>query len=215
MLLTAAGLFAVFFFLVQFVQDVLGYSAIKAGFAFLPVSAAVVVSAQIASRMVIRTGAKSLIAIGAIAMAVGMLWFSRITVDTGYLTLLLPAMVVLGIGLGFIFVPITITAVGGVEHEDAGIASAMLNVMQQVGGTLGLSALVTVSATATTNFLHASNPATTPGGPGALLLEAITHGWAVSFLFAAAFAAIALVIDLVTVDSSREAAALPGGAAAG
>lgn len=201
MLMIAAALFAMFFFLTQFVQEILGYSPIQAGFAFLPVSFVIVIVAQIASRIVTRVGPRTLIALGCLLTGVALVWFGQLTVDSTYLTLLLPAMVVMAVGLALIFVPITLTAVAGVEHEDAGIASALLNVSQQIGGTLGLSILVTVFATSVKNFLTSPQPIIGGGSQQSIQhqiqLAAFAHGWAAAFRFAAIFAAIGLVVTLM------------------
>jgi MFS family permease len=200
MLMIAAALFAMFFFLTQFVQEVLGYSPTKAGFAFLPISFVVVVVAQITSRIITRVSPRTLIAIGCLLVGVALLWFGQLTVGSTYLKLLLPAMMVMAVGLALIFVPITLTAVAGVQPEDTGIASALLNVSQQIGGTLGLSILVTVFATGVKNFLKSPVPVF-GGSPQAIQhqvqLAALAHGWATAFRFAAIFAAIGLVVSLV------------------
>src|SRR6266568_877388 len=151
MLGVAAGLFGMFFFLTLFVQDVLGYSPLRAGLAFLPVSAAIIVTAQIAARALQKLGPKPLMATGATLATVGLAWLSRLTVTSGYLDGLLGPMLVFGLGLGFLFVPLTLTAVSGVSREETGAASSLLNAMQQVGGSLGLSILVTVFGTASRN----------------------------------------------------------------
>jgi MFS family permease len=188
---------------VQYVQEVLGYSALKAGFAFLPVTGMIVVSAQIASKAVARTGPRPLIAIGAVLLAGGLLWLATISPDSTYLGTLLPTMLVTAAGLGLIFVPITLTAVAGVAPTDAGIASAMLNVTQQIGGTIGLSALVTVFAAAFKSDF-AAQTARLAGPPtkaqtGQFTVHALAHGWARGFLVASLFAVIALVADLLAI----------------
>ena len=197
MLLIAAALFAMFFFLTQFVQEVLGYTAIQAGFAFLPVSIVVVIVAQIAAKVVTKTGPRALIATGSVAVGVALLVLSQLNADSKYVTLLLPAMIIMAIGLALIFVPITLTAVARVEHQDAGIASALLNVSQQVGGTLGLSILITVFATAARNFVPPGGPPTTPQQARTVQDAALAHGWATAFGFAAIFAAIAFVVTMI------------------
>ena len=210
MLSIAAALFAMFFFLTQFVQEILGYSPIKAGLAFLPVSIVIVIVAQIIARVITRTGPRPLIAIGCVAVGLGLLWFSTLTAESDYLTLLLPAMIVMAFGLAFIFVPITLTAVAGVDHQDAGIASGMLNVTQQIGGTLGLSILVTVFATATKNFINTqlagagSGVKPTLAQQHALQNGALAHGWAMAFRFAAIFALVGLVTTLIGIHVKPE-----------
>ena len=137
---------------------------------------------------------RTLIAIGCLLVGLALLWFGQLTVESTYLKLLLPAMVVMAVGLALIFVPITLTAVAGVEPHDAGIASALLNVSQQIGGTLGLSILVTVFATGVKNFLSSG-----PVGSSAhaIQLAALAHGWATAFRFAAIFAAVGLVVSML------------------
>jgi EmrB/QacA subfamily drug resistance transporter len=209
MLTTGAALFSMFFFLTQFVQEILGYSPVQAGFAFLPVSVVIVISAQIASRVIARTGARPLVIFGALLTGLALLWLSTIDASSGYLSLLLPSMVVMAFGLGFIFVPITLTAVSGVESRDYGIASAMLNVTQQLGGTIGLAALVTVFSTALTNFItSAVAGAAASGGPpsaqqlGQIRLDGLAHGWATGFKAAVVFSLIALVAAIVGLRST-------------
>jgi EmrB/QacA subfamily drug resistance transporter len=219
MLATGAALFSMFFYLTQFVQEILGYSPLQAGLSFLPVSATIVVSAQLASRLVARVGARTLVTSGAVLTGVALLWLSTISADSGYLTLLLPCMIVMAFGLGLVFVPITLNAVAGVERRDSGIASAMLNVTQQIGGTIGLAALVTVFSTAFRNFLTAAESQAVPGPPlsqsalAQLKLHALAHGWGTAFNAAVVFAAIALIAALVGVRSQpregAEAALVP------
>jgi EmrB/QacA subfamily drug resistance transporter len=212
MLAIAAALFSMFFFLTQFVQEILDYSPLKAGFAFLPVSIVIVIVAQIASRLVGRTGPRPLIAVGTLVTAAGLLLLSRMTVDSGYVSLILPAEVVIAIGLALVFVPITLTAVSGVVPTDAGIASAMLNVSQQVGGALGLSALVTVSASAIRSDLASQiaalgttlPPGTVPSKSTAaaqqeVLKHALAYGWSRAFLAAALITAGAFVVTLLMI----------------
>jgi predicted MFS family arabinose efflux permease len=196
MLMGGAAMFGVLFFLTQFLQGPLGYSPLRTGLAFLPLNLIIITSAQVSSRLVPRTGPRPLILFGTTLMVLGLLWLSRLGAGSGYVSLVLPAMATLGVGIGQIFVPVTLTAVSGVERRDSGVASAMLNVSQQVGGTLGLSALVTVSATATASQLARF----ASGGsalPAAARTQALVHGWATGFLLAAAFAALAWLAAVV------------------
>jgi EmrB/QacA subfamily drug resistance transporter len=218
MLLTAAALFAMFFFLTQFVQEVLGYSALKAGFAFLPVSAVIVVVAQVASRLLTKVGPRWLIVAGMVLATVGMAWFATLTPTSTYVGTLLPAMLVMAAGLAFVFVPITVTAVAGVPQADAGVASAMLNVSQQIGGTLGLSILITVFATAYKNYLvgHAADlAAAPPGSPAAhaIQIAALSRGWARGFLAAAGLTVVGLIVAAMTIraEPADQVEPLPAG----
>lgn len=212
MLTIGAALFAMFFFLTQYVQEILGYSPLKAGFAFLPVSATIIVVAQICSRLIDRIASQWLIAGGAMLGTAGLLWMAQIGLHSSYVTLLLPAMVVIAIGMGLLFVPITLVAVSRVKNQDAGIASALLNVMQQVGGTLGLSALVTVSATAIRNDVSSQIAAirySLPTGAAlpnpshaqeiAVQNHALVHGWSIGFEVGAVFTLVGMIVALVAI----------------
>jgi EmrB/QacA subfamily drug resistance transporter len=189
MLVTGAGVFAMFYFLTQYIQNVLGFSALSAGFAFLPVSATIVTVAQIVSRLVTRVPARLLIANGSAFAGAGLVWMSTLTPHSPYLTHVLPCLLLVAIGMGFVFVPITLAAVAGVRRQDAGIASAMLNVVQQVGGTIGLSALVTIFGTASRNFAAAHHTSATSHA-------AFTHGSDMAFRAGAVFSAVGIVAAL-------------------
>ncbi|MCW2609345.1 MAG: drug resistance transporter, EmrB/QacA subfamily [Cryptosporangiaceae bacterium] len=151
MLATGAALFAMFYFLSLYVQGPMGLGPLEAGFAFLPFSVGIVAAAQLASYLITRTDPRWIAGAGGLLSAAGMLWLSRLEVDSGYVTGLLPPMLVLSVGLGLTFVPLTLTAVYGVDRHDAGVASAVLNTTQQVGGALGLAALSTVASSAATH----------------------------------------------------------------
>ncbi|HEV7755885.1 MAG TPA: MFS transporter [Mycobacteriales bacterium] len=151
MLATGAALFAMFYFLSLYVQGPMGLGPLEAGFAFLPFSVGIVAAAQLASYLITRTDPRWIAGAGGLLSAAGMLWLSGLEVDSGYVTGLLPPMLVLSVGLGLTFVPLTLTAVYGVDRHDAGVASAVLNTTQQVGGALGLAALSTVASSAATH----------------------------------------------------------------
>jgi EmrB/QacA subfamily drug resistance transporter len=192
MLITGAAVFAMFYFLTQYVQNVLGFSPLKAGFAFLPVSFTIVIVAQIVSRVVAVVETRLLIAAGAVMAGLGLYSLSSLTVHSSYVGHVLPSIFMIATGMGLIFVPITLAAVAGVARHDSGIASAMLNVGQQVGGTIGLSALVTV-------FGHVA-------GTWAVRLHQIpyapvpfTKGADAAFLTGSIFMAVAVVVALVLI----------------
>ena len=155
MLIAGAGLFGMFYFLTYFVQQVMGFSALKAGVAFLVVPAVIAVGSGIVAQILPRVGPKILITVGSILLTVALLWFARVDPATSYASELLPGMIVLGAGMSMIFVPLTVVAVSKVADTDAGIASALLNVGQQVGGSIGLSVLATVAATSGRNAASA------------------------------------------------------------
>jgi EmrB/QacA subfamily drug resistance transporter len=208
MLVTGAAVFAMFYFLTQYVQDVKGYSPLRAGFAFLPVSAVIVVVAQVASRVIVKLGAQVLIVAGTIITGLGLVWLSSLGVSASYVTHLLPAICLIAIGMGLIFVPITLTAVAGVEERDNGIASAMLNVAQQVGGTIGLSALVTVFTSASRHEMR-SRADLVHSNPALLKALAFTHGADAAFKVGAFFALLGLIAALLFIRFNPSDAPAP------
>ncbi|MBA2559917.1 MAG: MFS transporter [Propionibacteriales bacterium] len=165
MMLVPAAMFSMFYFLSIVVQNGMGYTSLRTGFAFLPFSIGIVVSAGIASSLMSRIDPRWLAGIGTALAGVGLFGFSRLPYSDGsasvqdlqslgvhasYATDLLPWIVIMSFGMGFVFVPLTLTAVHGVDSDDSGIGSGVLNAMQQVGGSLGLAALSTVAVHATT-----------------------------------------------------------------
>ena len=151
MLVIGAGMFGMFYFLTFFVQGVLGFSALKAGIAFLPVSAVVIVGSGIVAQLMPRFGPKPLIVVGAILMTISLYFYATVSADSTYANKILPGMLILAAGMACIFVPLTSVAVAKIRAEDTGLASALLNVGQQVGGSIGLSVLATVAATSGRN----------------------------------------------------------------
>ena len=211
MLIVGAAVFAMFFFLTQYVQKVMHFSPIKAGFAFLPVSATIIVVAQVVSRLVTKVPARVLIGGGTLLAAIGLLSLSTLDVGSSYVAHVLPSILMIAIGMGMVFVPITLAAVTAVAPEDTGIASAMLNVGQQVGGTIGLASLITVFGHAASS--DARSHAATLHGP-ALAAHAFTHGADMAFLVGAGLAAVGFILAVSLISVRREdaqgAAALPG-----
>jgi MFS family permease len=213
MLALAAAMFGQFFFLTLFVQDVLGYSPLRAGLAFLPITGAIVLTSQFAARSLPRIGPKRLMTGGALLAVTGLAWLTQVSVTSGYLTGILGPMLVFGLGMGLLFVPLTIVAVSGVPPHEAGAASSLLNVTQQVGGSLGLSILVTVFGTASRNeatlqvgqFLaNASSELQarfqqTGQLPAQYAHQVLAHGISTAFQLAAVFAVLALVVSLVVI----------------
>ncbi|HWC33647.1 MAG TPA: MFS transporter [Mycobacteriales bacterium] len=195
MLILGAAVFATFFFLTQYIQKVHGFSPLQAGFAFLPMSAVIVTMAQIASRIVHRVGPQLLVTAGTILVGFGLLTLSSLSPGSSYPWHVLPGILLVAAGMGSIFVPVTLGAVSGVAAEDAGIASAMLNVGQQVGGTLGLSALVSVfSSAARRAASHAPH-----GSAPAIAHYTFTHGTDAAFKTGALFALAGLVAAFVLI----------------
>jgi EmrB/QacA subfamily drug resistance transporter len=204
-LLLVAGMFGMFFFLTQFVQEVLGFSPLRAGVAFLPLTIALFAVSRLAPRLVARFPAKPLMVAGMLPVIGAMAWLSQVSPATSYATGLLGPMLLLGTGLGVVFVPLTSASLAGVAPEDSGATASLVNVMQQVGGSIGLAALVSVFGTVSRNAV--AHP---PAGLAGLAVSqyARTHGMAVSFGFAAVFDACALLLILLVIRG-RQAAPAP------
>ncbi|MGX7678769.1 MFS transporter [Jatrophihabitans sp. DSM 45814] len=231
MLMVGAGLFGMFYFLTFFFQQVMGYSALKSGVAYLPFPFVIAIGSQVVARLLPRVGPKVIIAAGSTLMTLSMLWLSRVDPGSTYLGRLLPGIVVLALALSMLFVPLTTTALSNVVDTDAGIASALLNVGQQIGGSIGLSVLATVFATASRNTAKtqvgdlAGNPTALQhlqqlnvehaGGPKAppaawqdstavhALQSVQSHGSAMGFLAAAVFGAVAVAVALLMIKVPR------------
>ncbi|MFF0011094.1 MFS transporter [Streptomyces sp. NPDC005374] len=159
-LISGGGMFGVFLFLTYYLQLNLGFSPTKTGVAFLPMVAALMVGAQLSTTMLVpRIGPKVVIPVGFAVAAVGMAWLSGIDVGSGYVSAVLPQLIVTGLGLGLVMPPAMQLATGGVASEDAGVASATVNAMQQVGGSIGTALLNTLAASAATDYLVGRNAA--------------------------------------------------------
>jgi EmrB/QacA subfamily drug resistance transporter len=152
MLVVGAAMFGMFYFITFFIQGVRDYSALKTGFAFLPVAFVIGITSQIVSKLLPRYGPKALIVIGTSILTIAMLWLSTVDAHSSFVGVLLPGELVLALAMGFLFVPLTTVAVSKVADTDAGLASALLNVGQQVGGAIGLSVLATVFATSAKTY---------------------------------------------------------------
>src|SRR3989440_682263 len=185
------------FFLTQFMQNILGYSPLKAGLAFLPITVGIVLGAQLASRFIARLGARTPMAIGSLAGALGLFGLSRISDHSGYLTGLLGPALVLSFGLGLIFVSTTIVAVTGVGPRESGLSSALVNVAQQLGGSMGLAVLGTIAATVTKNDLLNILPS------HAVISQAVTAGYSTAYGVGSAIAVVGLVIAIAVISGRR------------
>ncbi|MCU1587874.1 MAG: putative transrane efflux protein [Frankiales bacterium] len=183
-LLATMGMFATFLFLTYYFQGVLGYSALKAGIAFLPFPLGIITSATIASRTLPRFGPRALATTGFTLASLGMLWLTQLPAESAYLTHVVPAMLMISLGMGHVFVPLSSTALLGVPNHDAGAASALVNTMQQVGGSLGVALLNTIATTATASY------AVTHGHSRA----ASVHGFTTAFAVAVGILALAGVV---------------------
>ena len=174
-MVAGAGTFAVLFFLTQIAQNVLGYSPLKAGFAFLPLGVGVVITALVTSRIIGRVGPRVPLMLGTLAIAGGLFWLSHITNHASYISDMLGPLVILSVGFGLVFFPTTLVAVSGAARHESGLASAVLNVSQQLGGSIGLAVLGTVAASVTRNQLFNVRPT------HELISQAVTAGFSTAF----------------------------------
>ena len=189
--LSAIAMFGVFLFLTYYLQQVLGFSPIQSGLAFLPMTVAIMISATTSQTQLLpRFGARPLIGAGLGLGAVGMVFLTGIGTDSSYWTHVLPGLLIMGLGLGNVFAPAMSSATLGVEASDAGVASAMVNTMQQIGGSIGTALLSTLAASATTSALAGGT-----GRPTAdAIAQAAVHGYTTAFYWSAAIFAIAAVV---------------------
>jgi predicted MFS family arabinose efflux permease len=194
-------MFGTFFFLTQFLQDVLGFSPVDAGLAFLPMTIALFAMSRLAPRLMSRMGTKQLMLAGLAPAIGGLAWLGQISPATSYWPGVLGPMLLMGFGMGLAFVPLTTAALGGVVPADSGAASAMVNVTQQVGGALGIAALITV-------YGHAAHPAPHQPLSAAAAQQLFAHGAAASFATGAAFDLVAILVILTVVR--LRAATAPG-----
>jgi hypothetical protein len=210
MLIVATVLFGVLFFLIVFMQVVLGYSALKSGLAFLPFAGTIAVVSGIVSNLITRTGARPLLLAGAAVTTGGMYWFSRISAHATYAGGLLGPIAVTAAGIGTVFIPLSLVALNRVREEDSGLASSLLNAGQQIGGAIGLAALGTVTWTEAANSLRgltargamAAGHAPRPGQlPVSWYDHALAAGVSRGFLVAAGFALAMLVISALAIGT--------------
>ncbi|WP_410876944.1 MFS transporter [Nocardia sp. A7] len=187
--LSGAAMFAVFLFLTFYMQNNLAYTPIVTGFAFLPMVAGVVVGSGLSSAVLLpRVGPRVLLFAGMLIAAVGMALLAQLAIDSAYVPDILPGLVMMGLGMGTLFAPAMQGATSGVHHDDAGVASAMVNTMQQVGGSIGTALLSTIAVSASTDYLDGRIP------DPATVAEAAVHSYTTTFWWAAAILAVGAVI---------------------
>jgi EmrB/QacA subfamily drug resistance transporter len=203
-LLLGAVLFANFFLLTLYVQNVLGYSALRTGVTFVATAGTAVLAAGVAQALTTKLGPKPVIAIGLLLLAGGMIWYSQIPVHGSYASDLLPGYLMVGVGIAFAFVPVSIAALAGVVEREAGLASGLINTSQQIGGAIGVAVASTIF---TTHF----KSLTADGKP---LPDALTGGYAWAFWGLAVFAVLALIAAL-TLIKREDMSEAPAAAAVG
>jgi EmrB/QacA subfamily drug resistance transporter len=196
-LLIGASLFSMFFFVSLYMQQVLHYSPLKAGFSYLPLAVTIILSAGIASQLVTRLGFKPVLVGGLLLVTAGLLMFSGVSVHGDFASDVLPASLLAAAGLGFSFVPVTIASQTGVGQADAGLASGLINTSQQIGGALGLAVLSTIATSRTDDVMSAAH------GAQSALPGALTEGFQSAFTAGAFFAIAGAVLALATVRERR------------
>ncbi len=187
MLLVGGAFFSFWYFLTLYMQDVLGYSALRTGFAFFPMAVAIIIGAQVSSRTVVRIGVRPMLLVGTLVAVVGFAWLSAIGAHSGYWSDLFGPACLVALALGLLFTPLASAATAGVHYSEAGLASGVLNTSRQMGGSLGLAVLTTIAAAATTAAVkgHSALP------------EAQTHGYSRAFMVASGISAAAFLWSFV------------------
>ncbi|GAC1628998.1 MAG: DHA2 family efflux MFS transporter permease subunit [Chloroflexota bacterium] len=215
-LLVGLTLFSVFFFLTLYMQQVLHFTPIQAGFAYVPFTVGIIVSSGLGAVLVGRFGVKWLLVAGLLVMSAGLFLMTRLPDHGNYATDILPAFIVTALGAGLVFLPMTNAAVSGADSDDAGLASALLNTTQQIGGAVGLALLSTIATSRTTSVL-----ASTPhAGVSHALVSGFTRGFGVATIFALAAAGVAMItisrdvgrVDAAPVDEYETFSAEPASA---
>ena len=191
-----AGLFGVFLFLTYYMQQTLGFSPLSTGLAFMPMMAVIIPVGGIAqTRLMPRYGARPLVTIGMLLSAVAMVMFTGVGMDSAYVADILPGLLVMGLGLGLVFAPAMSTSTLGVDRADAGVASALVNTGQQIGGSIGTALLSTLAASAASGFAAGRRPS------AELVQLAAVHGYTTAFLWSAAIFAIGGLVSWALLSS--------------
>jgi EmrB/QacA subfamily drug resistance transporter len=203
--LAVIAMFGLFLFLTYYLQIVKGYSPVRTGFAFMPMIAGMITgSTQIGTRLMTRVAPRLLMGPGFLVAALGMLLLTRLEIGSSYAAVLLPAMLLLGLGMGTAFMPAMSMATSGVEPRDAGVASAMVNTSQQVGGAIGTALLNTIAASATTSYIadHIAS-ATSRSQQQLVQLEAQVHGYTSAIWFAVGILVVSAVIAMTLINAGK------------
>ena len=190
--LMGGSIFAMFFFLSLYMQQVLGWSAMKTGVSYLAIALTTIPAAGVAQALVTRIGVRTVLAAGMTCNTIALLWFTQVSVGGSYVTDLLPGFLIGAVGLGFSFVPISIAALAGVREHEAGLASGLINTSQQIGGAVGIAILSTIATTRTSDLLTT----------GTALPFALTSGFRAAFAVAAVLALVGVVVTLVVIRRS-------------
>jgi EmrB/QacA subfamily drug resistance transporter len=196
--LMGAGMMGMFLFMTYYFQGTLQYSPLRSGVAYLPFSGALIVTAIIGSSLLPRVGARAMMTAGGALATGAMIWLTQLRTDSSYVSFILPAFVIMAVGMALVFVPLGNTALSGVSDHDAGVASAMVNTTQQVGASLGVALLNTVFTSATADYIAEHGPASAPLG--------VMHGYNVAFTVSAVLLGLAAVLVFVLIRARRRGA---------
>jgi EmrB/QacA subfamily drug resistance transporter len=183
------AMFSMFLMLTLYMQQVLGYSAMKTGIAYLAVAGTAIVWSAVAAQLVTRVGVKPVLVLGMTLLTAGLVYFTQVSVGGSYVGDLLPGFLLIGIGIGFAFVPISIAALAGVQAAEAGLASGLINTSQQIGGALGIAALSTIATSGTDDAVAA----------GSALPDALVDGFSSAFLAGVVIAGLGIVAALTLI----------------
>jgi EmrB/QacA subfamily drug resistance transporter len=197
--LLGTSVFSQFFLGTLYMQQVLHFSAIETGVAYLPLTLTIIALASVSQNLVTRVGVRRVLPVGLALATAGLVLLTQLPADGHYFFNLFPAFLVSAVGLAFTFIPMTIAALMGVEQADAGVASGLLNTSQQIGGAIGLAAVSTIATTFTTRYVDA-HPGSSPLGAAAL-----THGFDIAFYVLTGLAALAAVLGAVLIESHQSA----------
>jgi MFS family permease len=202
-LLMGAAIFSQFFLLTLYMQQVLHYSALKTGVAYIALTLSIIVFSTVSQALVTRVGIRLVLPVGMAMAAGGLVLYAQLPVHGTYFSNLFPAFLLTGIGMAFAFVPMSIGALTGVQAEDAGVASGLLNTNQQIGGAIGVAIATTIATTYTGHYVT-SHP-----GTGALDPGALTYGFQIAFYVLAGLAALAALITAVMIEPGAAASTSP------
>ncbi|GGG01885.1 MFS transporter [Rhodococcoides trifolii] len=212
MFITGTGMFAVFLFLTYYLQNTLGYTPITTGFAFMPMIGALIVTATVATSIILpRFGPRILMTSGLVIASIGMALLTRITLDSHYVSHILPSLIIMGVGLGATFAPAMQGAISGVSADDSGVASATVNTMQQIGGSIGTALLSTIAASAGTSYAS-SHMGSVTDAAGAALLQANAEvaSYTTTFWWSSGIFLLGAVVAAVLVRPGKLADAAEG-----
>jgi EmrB/QacA subfamily drug resistance transporter len=203
-LLMGAAIFSQFFLLTLYMQQVLHYSPLKTGVAYIALTLSIIAFSAVSQALVTRIGVRVVLTVGMALAAGGLVLYAQLPVHGHYFSNLFPAFILSGIGLAFAFVPMSIGALTGVQAEDAGVASGLLNTTQQIGGAIGVAVATTIATTYASHYVH-GHP-----GIGSLNAAALTHGFQITFYILAALAALGAIVAAVMIEPGASASAESG-----